>query len=89
MLCVFKGLNCEFTADGRESLAEILKRIAAFKVLEERLTGTRVPRKTGVPVHHVGISGNRLLHCFHCYACGPVEARITICVNQLPFLFSS
>ena len=75
MLCFFKGLNCEFTAHSRESLEEILKRIAAFKILEERLDGHPRAAEHWCTVHHVGIPGNRLLHCFHCYACGPVEKR--------------
>ena len=69
MLRFFKGFNCEFAADGRESLEEIFKSIPAFEILEERLDGYPRPPEHWCAVHHVGISADRLPHCLYCHAC--------------------
>jgi hypothetical protein len=64
MLCFFKCLNCEFTAHRREFLEEMLKCIAASKVLEQRLDRHPRPSEHWCTVYHIGIPGNRVLHFF-------------------------
>jgi len=66
LLRFLKRLNCHLARDRRKLPEKFAQRMTSFKVIDEILERYPCTAKARGPIHHVGITDNRLGHALYC-----------------------